>query len=567
MVVIKIDRARKVKRDTNSLFIGMNPFKSETLSKIKALPVRFWDAETKTWEAPIDSLSILIDTIDDEFEITGLYQGLVTSDIATVEQVNNSYEFKTKPFEHQIQGFNYGLNHNNWLLADEQGLGKTKQVIDIACAKKLQKGYRHCLILCGVNGLKWNWLSEIKVHSNESGYILGQKLTKAGKLTIGSGAKKLEDLKNIKNIDSYFLITNIESLRDDEIAAEINKLCADGTIGLVAFDECHKAKNPNSIQGKALLKLNADSKIAMTGTPLMNSPLDLFVILKWLGYENHSFYKFRNYYCEMGGFGGYQVMGYRNLNELNQKLNNIMLRRLKDEVLDLPEKTLINEYVDMEGKQKQIYKAVLGEIKSEIETIKNASLNPLSMLIRLRQATGFTGILDSKVKESAKLDRMVELVEESKANNKKVVIFSNWTDVTTPAFERLTALGFKGVQITGDTKDSDRQDNVNRFQNDSTVDFIIGTTSAMGTGLTLTAGSVEIFLDEPWNMANKAQAIDRCHRIGQKTNITVYTLLTKDTIDERINDIVNSKGELADRLVDGKLTSTDRDALVDYLLS
>ena len=102
--------------------------------------------------------------------------------------------------------------------------------------------------------------------------------------------------------------------------------------------------------------------------------------------------------------------------------------------------------------------------------------------------------------------------------------------------------GDKDVMITGETKDNERQSYVDRFQNDDRVKFIIGTIGAMGTGLTLTAGTVEIFLDEPWNMALKEQAIDRCHRIGAKSNITVYTLLCKDTIDERINRVFELSG-------------------------
>ena len=120
--------------------------------------------------------------------------------------------------------------------------------------------------------------------------------------------------------------------------------------------------------------------------------------------------------------------------------------------------------------------------------------------------------------------------------------------------------------ITGETKDSERQANVEAFQNDDRIKFIIGTIGAMGTGLTLTAGSVEIFLDEPWNMALKEQAIDRCHRIGQNSNITVYTLLCKDTIDERINSLVEKKGQMSEILIDGKIEG-DKNALINYLLS
>ena len=194
-----------------------------------------------------------------------------------------------------MDGLKYGLEHDKWLLGDEQGLGKTKQIIDLACIKKKENGYKHCLIICGVNGLKWNWQNEISIHSNETGYIIGQRL-KNNKIIIGSNKDKAYDLDNIDKINDYFLITNVESLRDDAILTKLIKLCKSGEISMIAADEVHKMKNPSSQQGKAFLKLQAPQMVAMTGTPLMNTPLDLYIILKWLGYETHSFYLFKNHY-------------------------------------------------------------------------------------------------------------------------------------------------------------------------------------------------------------------------------------------------------------------------------
>ncbi len=451
-------------------------------------------------------------------------------------------------------------------MGDEQGLGKTKQVIDIAVAKKMLNGYKHCLIICGVNGLKWNWCNEVRTHSNETPYILGQKIKK-GKISIGSISQREKDLDALLTspdaIPDYFLITNVESLRSEKIASKISKLCDSRCIGLVAIDEIHKCKNPQSQQGKGILKINPECKIAMTGTPLMNTPLDLFIILKWLGYVNQSFYAFRNHHCVMGGFGGYEVIGYKNMGELQEQLDDIMLRRLKEDVLDLPEKLYIDEYVEMTGKQEQIYKEVTMEIKANIDQIAIAP-NPLAELIRMRQATGYTGILSSSIKESAKLDRMEELIEDAKANGKKVVVFSNWTQITDAIFEKLSGKYAIGV-ITGQTNDTDRQTIVNLFQ-EGKLDVVIGTIGAMGTGLTLTAGTVEIFLDEPWNKALKDQAEDRCHRIGTNENITIYTLICKDTIDERIHELVEKKGAISDAIVDGKITG-DREELLQFLLS
>ena len=558
MIDIRVDTANKCNGEW-SLYVTF-PYDQKIVDTVRSYPSRFWNKDKKEWELPFKALESFINSLTDfDFDIHGKWEAFEEKKKIEMPDFN----FKTKPFQHQIEGFNYGLNNDRWLLGDEQGLGKTKQVIDIAVAKKIQKGYKHCLIICGVNGLKWNWLNEIHTHSNEDGWILGQRV-KAGKLTIGSVSDRVEDLKNIDKIDQYFLITNVETLRNADIVKELQKLCKDGTIGIVAIDEIHKCKNPSSQQGKGILKVQPECRIAMTGTPLMNNPFDLFIILKWLGYEKHAFYAFKNHYGIFGGYGGYEVTGYRYLDELQAQLDEIMLRRLKDDVLDLPEKTHITEYVEMTPKQKQIYDEVTADIKMNIDQIKMVS-NPLTELIRMRQATGYTGILSSTVKESAKLDRMEELVEEAVENGKKVVIFSNWTQMTDVIKTRL-AKKYKGVVITGQTNDAERQVNVNHFQNNDDCKYIIGTIGAMGTGLTLTAGTVEIFMDEPWNRANKEQAEDRLHRIGQATNITIYTLICKNTIDERVHELVENKGAMADALVDGKVT-VDNSTLLDFLIN
>lgn len=325
----------------------------------------------------------------------------------------------------------------------------------------------------------------------------------------------------------------------------------------------HNCKDPSSQQGKGILKATSEVRIAMTGTPIMNNPLDCYMIMKWLGYENHSFYAFRNHYCTMGGYGGYQIVGYKNLEELQNKLNSFMLRRRKEDVLDLPEKTYINEYVEMSTKQKKIYEEVTSEIRENIDSIA-ISPNPLAQLIRMRQATGYPGILSTAVKESAKLDRMEELIQESIENGKKVIVFSNWTQILDEVQRRLKE--YKPAIITGDTKDNDRQEMVRKFQEDANCKVIIGSLGAMGTGLNLYAGSVIIFLDIPWNRALYDQATDRCHRIGQKDDVIIYNIMCKDSIDERIQEIVNKKGKMSDMLIDNEFGGMDNTELLNYLI-
>ena len=558
MIRIEIKNSKNCNSE-HSLFITFD-FDMKIVEVMRSLPSKFWDATNKVWEVPFNKLGQVVDSLQNyDIDISGQYIPLEKPEV----KIPEGFTFKTTPYDHQIDGFMFGLNNDRWLLADEMGLGKTKQVIDIAVARKLQKGYKHCLIVCGVNGLKWNWRSEVSTHSNESGWILGQK-EKGGKISIGSNQDKYNDIVNLWENDNYFIITNVESLRDDAIAEALQEACKCSLIGMIAFDEAHKAKNPTSQQGKGILKLQAETMIAMTGTPLMNNPLDLYIILKWLGYERHAFYSFRKHYCEMGGFGGYEIVGYKNLDELQDRLNEIMLRRLKGDVLDLPEKTYINEIVEMTKSQKKIYDEVTSEIKENIDQIQT-SPNPLAELIRMRQATGYPGILSSSIKESAKMDRMLELVEEAVENKQQVVIFSNWTQMTDVIYDLLDANDYKVGQITGDIPDNQRQFIVDSFQNKE-LDIVIGTSGAMGTGITLSNGTVEIFMDEPWNAALKEQCVDRCHRIGQKNNLTIYTLMCKDSIDERVHEIVEKKGALAGAIVDGKITM-NKSELLDFLLS
>ena len=563
MINIEIKESKNFNSEY-SAFISFD-YNANIVNAIKTMPFRYYNTNEKTWEVPSNNLQELIGKLSDfDIRISGLNYIINNEKDETLPK---SFEFKTEPYSHQVEGLKYGLANNYWFLGDEQGLGKTKQAIDIAVARKIKYGYKHCLIVCGVNGLKWNWRNEIITHSNEDSCILGQK-EKNGKVKIGSTNDKIKDLKLLlenKN-STYFLITNVESFRNEEFSKLVKELCDKKIINMCVADEMHKMKNPTAQQTKGFLKCLPECRIGMTGTPLMNTPLDLYVILRWLGYENHAFYSFKKHYCIMGGYGGYEVVGYQNLEQLTSQVNAIMLRRLKSDVLDLPEKTYIDEYVEMDGKQATLYNEVRAGIATALATGELDITNPLAVTIRLRQTTGYPGIISDEVKDSAKLDRMEDLVEEAISNNQKVVIFSNWTQMTDEIYRRIYGKNYGVSVITGNTKDEVRQSVVNLFQNSSNCNVLIGTVGAMGTGLTLTAGSVVIFVDEPWNKALYEQAVDRCHRIGQSNNITIYNLLTKDTVDERIHNMIYKKGLMSDFIIDGKEIDNKK-AFIEYLIS
>lgn len=560
MITIDIREAKRI-TDSYSAFLSFD-YNAKIVNILRELPVRFYDKNHRTWEVPVSSVNELIDKLQDfNIKLIGKVTELEPKQV--VEGLPKGFEFKTQPYSHQIEGVEYGLKYDKWFLGDEQGLGKSKQAIDIAVARKIAYNYKHCLIVCGVNTLKWNWVKEVHIHSDEGAYILGQRTKRNGRVYIGSTKDKVTDAKSVDRIEDYFIITNIESFRSKDFADAIKKSCLDGKIDMCVADEMHKMKNPSSQQSKGFLKCLPKCRIAMTGTPLMNNPLDLYIILKWLGYEAHSFYSFKNHYCVMGGFNGYDIIGYQNMDQLTEQFRNIMLRRLKANVLDLPEKIYVDDIVDMTDKQALIYNEVKNDIKAHIDQVTLDAVNPLSALIRLRQATGYTGILSSEIKESAKLDRMEDIVEEAVANGDKCIIFSNWTQMTEAIIDRLGA--YNPALITGNTKDNDRTEQQDKFMNDDTCKVIVGTIGAMGTGLTLTAGSTVIFLDEPWNKALFDQAVDRAHRIGTKNNVTIYSIMCRDTIDERIHDLIYKKGQMSDAIVDGKIVG-DKTAIINYLM-
>lgn len=552
MVRIEIKDSNKCMGE-KSLYITFD-FSYQILDIIKALPSRIYIPENKQWEVP----SILLDKFrkqlmdnNIDFRIFGLDQ------LNQVTKISYQYNFKTKPLNHQLELIDYGLKHNSFLIGDEMGLGKTKEALDLSCIRKTRNEVNKVLVVCGDNSLKFNWLNEIKKHTNESGWILGMRKRKNGKYKIGSTVDKITDLRALCGNNMY-MITNIESFRNKDFLQAI--LDVKNKIDMVIFDEAHKCKNPKAQQTKGFLNLKSKYMIAMSGTFMLNRPIDLFVPLSWIGYYKDSYWKFENSFLIKDDWGN--VCGLKNTDLLRNMIVNCMIRRKKEEVLDLPDKIEVNEYIEMTDSQQDIYDEVVRGIKENIDKIR-LSPNPLVEMIRARQATGYPGLLATNCNESAKMNRMVDLVEQITANGNKCLIFSNWAEMIEVASNYLQE--FNPAIISGRYNEQHNLASQERFKNDDSCKVICGTIGKMGTGLTFTEANYVIFLDEPWSKGIKDQAIDRTHRIGQTKKVTSITLLCKDTIDERINQLVEQKGGMSDFLIDGKINSPAK--LVDFLLS
>lgn len=557
MILIEERETHKLPGIT-SFFVSFN-YNKDIIDKIKMLPSYNYDTKTKEWEIPITSLSNLLDMVAliDDVDIS-----LLSDKSDSIKDYDHKGQFKTHPFDYQMDGIEFGMQHDRWLLLDVPGLGKSLQAIYIAQELKRTRGLSHCLVICGVNTLKTNWKKEIQKHSNLSCRILGEKTSKRGNVSIGSISERLQQLK--EPIDEFFVITNIETLRDDAITKELLNT-KNNNFDMIVLDEAHCCKDPTSKQGHNLLKLNkANYRLAMTGTLLLNNPLDAYVPLKWIGADRATYTNFKYYYCIYGGLFSHDLIGFQNMKVLKDQLDKFSLRRTK-ELLDLPPKTVINEYVDMNSTQSSFYKDIVNGV---VDSVDKVELNPtcvLSMVARLRQATSMPMMLTSENIQSSKMDRAVDLVEQVCSDGKsKVVVFSTFKE---PAYKLGEMLNkFNPLICTGDEKDIDIQKRIDAFQEDDIHKVLVCTWQKMGTGVTLNRASTAIFLDTPWTYGMYCQAQDRVHRIGSKENVTIYNLICNYSIDERVLEIVNNKEMISDYVVDDKLPANVVDKLKEIIL-
>ena len=377
-------------------------------------------------------------------------------------------------------------------------------------------------------------------------------------------------------------VTNIESLRTKVgkkfiLADAIVQMIKNGDISIIAIDECHKNMSPQSTQGKVILDIKKQTGkmiqwIPMTGTPIKNKPIDVFTPLKLVdGHEIRTFFQWSHLFCIFGGFGGYEIMGYKNIPMLKDMLQGNMIRRMKSEVLDLPPKIYYNEYVDNTPYQEQLYDTIVEDIYEHKDEILS-SPNPLTAMLRLRQVNGSPELVDDELivddkylSRNAKLVRLLELIDDIVERDEKVVVFSNWVEPLRTIYKFLSKK-HKTCCFTGTMSEADREKHKRVFINNPDYKVMLGTAGAMGVSLTLTVATNVIFYDDVWTAADKDQCEDRCNRIGSTEPLKVYTIMAKGTIDEKVRQIIENKRGIANFIVDNKLDMKANPQLFNFLL-
>lgn len=554
MIFIKEAKPQKIPGVT-SLFVTF-PYNSATVDAIKQCTPCNYVKKTQTWEIPTTRLAKFVHLVNkfEDIDLRLLKDKPVKEDIEY--QLD---EYKTTPYPYQHEGIEYGLNHDNFLLLDAPGLGKTLQIIYLAQELKKREQLQHCLIICGLNTLKTNWEKEIQKHSDLDCHILGKRITSRGKVVYGGISERLAELQN--DIKEFFVITNIETLRDKRVFKQLNS--GVNKFDMIVLDECHVCKNPTSAQGSNLLKLtNAKHKIGLTGTLLLNNPIDCYVPLKWIGADNSTYSNFKCHYTQYGGPFGKDFLGYRNVGDLKEQIASVSLRRTKD-LLDLPPKNIIKEYLDMSDTQVKFYQNIVDGIFDEIDKVKLTRTNILSLTARLRQATACPSILTSEPIPSVKQDRCCEYVQDIVSNGDKVVIFSTFKPTVYELAEKLK--GYSPLICTGDISDEQISKNIDLFQNSTESKVFIATWQKCGTGITLNAASYAIFIDTPFTAGQYEQACDRIHRIGSKNPVFIYNLISNNTFDERTQELIETKALISDYIVDNVVDTRTFDILKKFI--
>lgn len=484
----------------------------------------------------------------------------------SIEPINQHPLFEGKLRSYQKEGLSW-LNFLNefgldGILADEMGLGKTVQTLAAlqhlkSIKEEARRATKPALIVCPTS-VTTNWLYEAR------------RFTPKLKTIMLHGPKRKDLFAEIEESD--IVITSYALLRGDRFELEKQEF------SYIILDEAQNIKNPLTATAKAAKALRASRRLALTGTPTENRPLELWSIFDFLMPGYLGTYEFFKNNIEKPILNN--LTGIPAVRMLNNKTKPFILRRLKSEVeKQLPPKIESNMHVAMTDSQKQLYAQILEEVRPKVieavsqKGVRGASVSILAALLRLRQVcnhpNSIDGLKDLPGYDSGKFELLKELLEESLASGRKILLFSQFREMLAIIRRWLEAQKVKFLYLDGATKN--RQQLVDQFNQDVETKLFLISLKAGGTGLNLTAADTVIIYDPWWNPAVENQAIDRAHRIGQTKHVNVYRLITEDSIEQKIMDLKAKKSSIIDALINEnglsgiQLTKDDLDSLFSPL--
>ena len=439
------------------------------------------------------------------------------------------------------------------ILADDMGLGKTIQLLAVILSyvQKNKGNVKPSIIICP-SSLALNWYNEI------------QKFTSTLKALVISG-DYLERKRKIEEIGKYqVIITSYDSLKRDI------DLYKNYCFKYVVADEAQYIKNSNTKNSKAIKTINAETKFALTGTPIENSLSELWSIFDFImpGYL-YKYKKFKELYET-------PIIKEQNedvMNKLKKQIEPFVLRRTKGEVLtELPDKTVTILNNEMSEEQYNIYMSYMAQARKEIMSqidingFEKSQIKILSLLMRLRQICCHPKLFLREYEgESSKLNQCIEIIQDAVLGGHKILLFSSYTSMFEIIEEKLKNIGVKYLKLTGQTKVGERIELVDKFNTNENIKVFLISLKAGGTGLNLTGADMVIHYDPWWNLSAENQATDRTYRIGQKRNVQVYKLITKNSIEEKIYELQQKKAKLIDNMLSTDATFINKLSKDDIL--
>ncbi len=430
------------------------------------------------------------------------------------------------PMEHQKESIQKLVENKKFILADDMGLGKTTSTIIAA----LETGAKKILIICPAT-LKINWKREIENYSQRPVFIA--------------------EGKNFST-EHDFVIINYDIIKNfHDVKKKDESKILESKFDLVIVDEAHYIKNAQAQRTKLINDIvkNIDRLWLLTGTPMTSRPIDYFNLLSLVDSpvaKNWMAYVIRycsGYQFKVGAKKVWNVMGSSNLEELRDRTSGTILRRLKEDVLDLPDKIISPVYLRLKSKE---YENLMGEYyewyRSNPEESKSLTVQ-FTKLTKVRQVIA-----------NEKIQQTIELAENIIEQDKKVIIFCNFTD----SLNQIVAhFGKQAVKIDGSMSKIERQNSVDQFQENDKVKVFVGNIKAAGVGITLTAAEAVIMNDLSFLPSDHSQAEDRAYRIGQKNNVLVYYPLFENTIEGLIYDILMAKKQVIATVMGDNINDSD----------
>ena len=475
-----------------------------------------------------------------------------------------NYKFKTKPYAHQITALEKSWNKAHFAYFMEMGTGKSKVLID-NIAMLYDKGKINGALIVAPKGVYQNWF-DIEIPNHMPTHIEKKMvLWKASFMKDNEIVSKEVDALFETGTDLHILVMNVEALSTKNGVTFANKFLSCHET-LMAIDESTTIKNPDAIRTRSIVQLGKSAKYRriLTGSPVTKSPLDLYKQCEFLNeglLDYTSYYAFKSRYSVLrtANFGGRSVqivVGYKNLDELSQRIEQFSYRVLKEDCLDLPSHSFTKRIIQLSKEQQKIYQSMKQLALAQLDGKLMTTATALVQLMRLHQITCGHFKSDDGTIQKIKNERLDALMDILSEVENKAVIWAHYKYDIEVIVEAIKKEYGPDSYVTyyGDTPSEIRQNNIKLFQDEnSKVRFLIGTPQTGGYGITLTAGNVMIYYSNGYDLEKRTQSEARINRAGQKRKMTYIDIIAEGTVDEKIVDALRKKVDIASKVMGEEL--------------